>query len=191
VPEYWSPPSLFNLALRTGFDVESLIFCFGIGGVAAVLFNVTTGRRLRPVSGEERRGSRHRFHRWILVSPFLLFPILYFLPWNAIYPSIVAMAVGSATTVLCRPDLKRATLAGGAIFLGYYVVFLATLEMIVPGYIERVWNLDALTGWTIVGLPVEELLFAVAFGAYWAGVYQHFTWHWGLKQARAEVAIHG
>lgn len=39
VPEYWSPPSLFNLALETGFDVESLIFCFGIGGIGAVAYN--------------------------------------------------------------------------------------------------------------------------------------------------------
>lgn len=37
VPEYWSPPSLFDLARQTGFDIESLIFCFGIGGIRAVL----------------------------------------------------------------------------------------------------------------------------------------------------------
>lgn len=26
VPRYWNPPSLFDLAQRTGFDIESLIF---------------------------------------------------------------------------------------------------------------------------------------------------------------------
>jgi hypothetical protein len=35
VPAYWNPPSLFDLAHRTGFDIESLIFCFAIGGLAA------------------------------------------------------------------------------------------------------------------------------------------------------------
>ena len=30
VPEYWNPPSLFDLARRTGFDLESLIFSFSI-----------------------------------------------------------------------------------------------------------------------------------------------------------------
>jgi hypothetical protein len=39
VPEYWNPPTLFELAQRTGFDIESLIFCFAIGGIAAVLYN--------------------------------------------------------------------------------------------------------------------------------------------------------
>jgi hypothetical protein len=32
VPEYWSPPSLFDLARTTGFDIESLVFSFAIGG---------------------------------------------------------------------------------------------------------------------------------------------------------------
>ena len=38
VPEYWNPPSLFDLARRTGFDLESLIFSFAIGGVAVGLY---------------------------------------------------------------------------------------------------------------------------------------------------------
>jgi hypothetical protein len=27
---YWAPPSLFSLAQKTGFDIESLIFSFAI-----------------------------------------------------------------------------------------------------------------------------------------------------------------
>ena len=38
VPEYWDPPSLFNLAANTGFDIESLIFSFAIGGIGAVIY---------------------------------------------------------------------------------------------------------------------------------------------------------
>ena len=40
VPEYWSPPSLFNLALNTGFDIESFIFAFAVGGIASVLYEL-------------------------------------------------------------------------------------------------------------------------------------------------------
>lgn len=40
VPEYWNPPSLFELAQKTGFDIESFIFSFAIGGIAAVLYNI-------------------------------------------------------------------------------------------------------------------------------------------------------
>lgn len=176
VPEYWDPPSLFDLARRTGFDIESLIFTFGIGGIGAVLYNLVTRRRLRPTPREEMECPRHRYHLWALAAPFLSFPILYVFPWNPIYPAILAMAVGAVATVLCRPDLSRKTWVGGLLFLAYYVVFLLGLEWTAPGYIARVWKLDALSGLGLFGMPVEELLFAVAFGAYWSGVYDHFTW---------------
>lgn len=186
VPEYWSPPSLFDLARTTGFDLESLTFCFGIGGVGAVLYNVLTGSALEPMAVDERHARRHRFHRLALVSPFLVFPFLYVLPWNPIYPGIVAMVVGAAATAACRPDLLAKTLAGGGIFLAYYLVFLAGLEVTAPGYIGRVWNLEALSGLRVVGFPVEELLFAVGFGMYWAGVYEHFTWHRSRRSRHAQ-----
>ena len=44
VPEYWLPPSLFDLAENTGFDIESLIFCFAIGGMGAVFYNLLSGQ---------------------------------------------------------------------------------------------------------------------------------------------------
>ncbi len=176
VPEYWNPPTLFNLARRTGFDIESLIFCFGIGGVGAVLVNVLTGKTPVTVGEAERHDPRHRFHRWILASPFLVFAALLPFGWNPIYPGIVAMIVGAALTAWCRPDLARATLLGGGVFVVYYALFLTGLELTAPGYVERVWNLDALSGVRLGFMPLEELLFALGFGAYWAGVYEHNRW---------------
>lgn len=176
VPEYWSPPSLFDLAHSIGFDIESLVFSFAIGGIVAVLYNLLTGQELRPASAAERLSWRHRLHRWTLAVPFLTFPALYFFSWNPIYPEIVAMSLGAISVMLCRPDLTRKTWVGSLLFLGYYTLFLLGLEWTAPGYIERVWNLSALSGLTPAGLPIEELLFAAAFGAYWVGVYDHFTW---------------
>jgi len=176
VPAYWNPPSLFDLAQRTGFDIESVVFCFGIGGVAAVLYSVFTGREAYPMEKRERRMPLHRHHYLALACPFVAFTILYFLPWNPIYAGIAAMAVGAVATLLCRPDLKRKTWVGGSLFLGYYVAFLFGLKLTAPGYIGRVWNLSGLSGFVPAGLPVEELLFAFCFGMYWSGVYEHFTW---------------
>jgi len=66
----------------------------------------------------------------------------------------------------------------------YYGIFLGALEWSAPGYIERVWNLDALSGVVILYMPLEELLFAFAFGLYWSGVYEHFTWRTSARDAR-------
>ena len=190
VPEYWNPPSLFELAQRTGFDIESLIFCFAIGGIGAVLYNALARRELAPVPHHERHNGRHRFHKLALASPFLAFPILYLLPWNSIYAGIAALAVGGIANMLCRPDLLRNTLLGGVLFLGLYAIFMLALRFTAPGYIETVWNLPALSGVAVGGVPVEELLFGFAFGLYWSGVYEHFTWNRSLATTAQEAPIH-
>ena len=177
VPEYWNPPSLFDLAQRTGFDLESLIFCFAIGGLGAFGYHALAGRSLVPMPRDERLASRHRFHRFALAAPFAAFAPLYLLPWNPIYAGIAALVIGGIANVLCRPDLLRNTLIGGALFAGLYAIFMALLIVSAPGYVEQVWNLAALSGWSVGGVPLEELAFGFGFGMYWAGTYEHFAWH--------------
>jgi hypothetical protein len=176
VPEYWTPPSLFELAQRTGFDIESVIFSFAIGGIAAVLHNIILRKRAEVFSPAERHQWRHRWHRQALAVPFVLFPILYFLPWNPVYAGIAAMVLGAIAAALCRPDLTSNTVLGGVLFLVLYSVFLFGLKWSSPGYIEQVWNLAALSGIVIYGVPIEELLFGFSFGLMWTGIYEHFTW---------------
>jgi hypothetical protein len=182
VPEYWNPPSLFGLAQRTGFDLESLIFCFAIGGLGAFGYHVLARRALAPVPQHERHLSRHRYHRFALAAPFVVFPPLYLLPWNPIYAGIAALAIGGIANVLCRSDLLRNTLIGGALFAGLYTVFMILLLVSAPGYVETVWNLAALSGWSVGGIPLEELAFGFGFGMYWAGIYEHFAWHRGAGE---------
>lgn len=176
VPEYWAPPSLFDLALRTGFDIESLIFCFGIGGVGSALYEIIMHPATGAMSRGERGARRHRYHYLALAAPFISFPLLYPFAWNPIYPAIVAMAIGVAATVACRPDLARRVWLGGVLFIGYYGIFLLGLEWSAPGYIYRVWALDVLSGIRLGPFPLEEFLFAAGFGGYWSAVYEHFTW---------------
>ncbi|MEI9998438.1 MAG: hypothetical protein WDO13_04380 [Verrucomicrobiota bacterium] len=103
VPKYWNPPSLFDLAQRTGFDIESLIFCFAIAGIGSVFYSALTGRSLTPVDSAERRRPLHALHYLALALPFIIFVPLYFVPWNPIIPAIAAMLLGAGATILCRP----------------------------------------------------------------------------------------
>ena len=176
VPRYWNPPSLFELAQRTGFDIESVIFCFAIGGVGAVLYNVVSQQYLAPLPAAEHEHLRHRWHRAALLTPFVACALLYGLPWNPIYPGIAAMALGAIAAAVCRPDLATKTLVGGLLFLGYYFLFMLGLRWLAPGYIEQVWALQSLSGILVAGIPLEELLYGFAFGMFWTSVYEHLTW---------------
>jgi hypothetical protein len=108
--------------------------------------------------------------------------LLYLFPWNPIYPAVVAMGLGAAATMVRRPDLVRTTWLGALLFVAFYSVFLLCVALTA----SRVWNLAALSGVRIVGMPLEEFLFAAAFDAYWSGVYEHFTWK-SLSKSEMEV----
>lgn len=177
VPAYWSPPSLFNLAIRTGFDIESLIFSFGIGGIAVILYERIFRSRHTAVSIKEHHSSRHKFHIWaLLVAPAVLVVLLVMTKLNPLHSSIIAMVAGGLATWYCRPDLKKKMIVSAFIFLVLYFLYFLTLIAISPGYVEKVWNLKAISGILILGIPLEELLFALSFGFIWSSIYEHITW---------------
>ena len=176
VPAYWNPPSLFDLAQRTGFDIESLVFCFAIGGLAAAGYRAMAPAPERQFDPRSRHGKHHRAHGVALGTPFVVFLALLPLPWNPIYAGIGALLAGAVATLLCRPDLWRNSLIGGLLVLALYVVFLLGLKWIWPGYIEAVWNLPDLLEWRPAGLPPEELLFGFGVGTYWSSAYEHIAW---------------
>jgi len=57
------------------------------------------------------------------------------------------------------------------VFLIFHALFMLGLVWFTPGYIPPVWNLAALSGVIVGGIPLEELFFGFTFGWYWTGVY--------------------
>lgn len=177
VPAYWLPPSLFDLAAKTRFDIESLLFSFGIGGLAVALYEVVLPGRHAAVLEHERAHRRHRLHVWAVASGPVAFGMLYVAtPLNPIYSATLAFVMGGAFTAYCRPDLVVRMVASGGIFLALYFVYFWTLTLAFPAYVALVWNLPALSGVLVAGVPAEELLFAATFGFMWSSTYEHVAW---------------
>ncbi|MFQ5798056.1 MAG: lycopene cyclase domain-containing protein [Bacteroidota bacterium] len=107
----------------------------------------------------------------------IIFSLLYFLiDWSPIYSATVAMFVAGLAALWCRPDLKKKIWVSGVIFLLFYFLYFFILEVVSPGYVERVWALSAISGILIIGVPLEELMFAFSFGMLWSSYYEHLNW---------------
>jgi len=177
VPAYWNPPTLWNLARRTGFDLESLLFSFAIGGIVFAAYDVIFRTAPSESMGHERGHPRHRYHWLAILSAPVLFGLLWALTdLNPIYAAAIALVAGFVATLACRPDLwLKMLVSGGLFFLLYFVVF-ALFDRAFPGYVAAVWNLKAVSGLLLVGVPLEELMFAFTFGLYWSSMYEHLAW---------------
>ena len=177
VPDYWNPFTILDLARRTGFDLESLLFSFSIGGIVFAAYAVLF--RVAPVGSmaAERHSRRHQHHVLAVLSAPLLFTILTATTGlNPIYSSAIALVAGFFATLYCRPDLwPKMIVSGGLFFATYFLVFVL-FNITFPGYVEAVWNLKAISGVRLMGVPLEELLFAFTFGLYWSSIYEHLTW---------------
>jgi len=189
VPEYWFPPSLFDLAEKTGFDIESLIFSFAIGGIGTVLYNLIFKRDLAEIAYSERSHQRHRLHIYILFIPVIVFGVLaLFTSLNHIYCGIMALFIGGLATLYCRPDLKGKIWVGGILFTILYFIYFGSILLFYPQYVKLFWNLNSLSDFFLFGIPIEELLFAFTFGMYWSGLYEHLYWQKLIKSFKTTIA---
>ena len=185
VPEYWNPPTLGDLAKRTGFDLESLLFSFAIGGIVFAAYHVLFAGELSESVAHERGATRHRYHVLALLSAPIAFIVLLMLTTlNPIYVAAIALVAGFFATLYCRPDLWLKMFVSGVLFLLLYFVVFALFNLVFPGYVPAVWNLDALSGLLLWGVPFEELLFAFTFGLYWSSMYEHLAWREVRRRSR-------
>jgi hypothetical protein len=169
---YWEPPSLFDLAQCAHFDLESFIFCFGIGGVAAVGYNALTGRPLQLRARTAAEAQRQSLYTAALALPAPVFGAVLFLTRAPIWAGLAGFVAGIAGRLVVRRDLAAKTVLGGLLFLGYYLLFLLYLNWLAAGYLQRVWLTTGPASMRVFGLPVTEIAFALGFGMFWSGLFE-------------------
>ncbi|MCP6726659.1 MAG: lycopene cyclase domain-containing protein [Patescibacteria group bacterium] len=178
IPIYWNPPSVFDLAQKTGFDIESFIFAFAIGGLTVMIYESIFRIKHERISQTERHHVHHKFHLLALLSgPIIFVALLMSTNLNPIYSAIIALIGGGLFTWYCRPDLKKKMITSAFLFLGIYFLYFLTLITAFPSYVEKVWNFSTISGILILGIPLEELIFAFALGFLWSSVYEHIKWY--------------
>jgi hypothetical protein len=160
VPEYWRPSRLVDFEL----GAEDLVFSFATGVIVWVI-------------AEEGCGGRFVFDR-LRVSGMLrhltcagIFMAVFLPVWWLGGGPMDATLAGGATVGLrllwpCRRLWRLALTAGVGFSLLYFLV-LKAVSVTDPEFFLVSWNLDALWGWQLVGIPAEEMAWAAAFGALW------------------------
>jgi hypothetical protein len=169
VPEYWTPPSLFNLDQRIRVGIEDFLWAAAVGGIASVVGELFLRERLGAI-----RKSRHKRHYAPFVLVVVVFVVLYFgLHWKTMNATIISFAVGVLVLGYLRRDLVPLMLTSAATFtVLYFVLFLCVLALY-PEFVRSYYTLKNLFGIYVLGVPIEELLFAATGGAIWSVAYEY------------------
>jgi hypothetical protein len=174
IPQYWNPPSLWNLDARFGISIEDVIWSASVGGIAAVASEIVFNERLvrsRSISPVVKKGEERWVPLVIIVVSFLVLHAL--APQKSIYDMIVAFFLGVATVAYLRHDLISRMLRGAVVFTVFYVLLFAYFIALFPEFVSRFYNVKNLLGRYLLGIPVEEVMFAYSGGMVWCVIYEY------------------
>jgi hypothetical protein len=170
VPEYWNPHVLIRF---NGLDIESFLWCFFIGGIAAVLYETAFNLKLKKIK-RTAKSQTHAFAIYVLLVLGAIFAILikFFTNFSVLRSSFVFALIILAYSFFSRRDLVKVSLVSGILFLVLYILILLFIDCLFPGFIINQWNFQATLGIYLIGIPLEEYIFAYLFGAMWAPIYE-------------------
>jgi len=168
VPGYWLPDTIGSPKL----SIEDFIFSFAVGGIIAVIYELFMKGKVK----HQRLCNCFNgglFHGLILgvgiIAVFLSYTLLKI---NFMYAVYIGIIVDIIIISITRPDLIRKVLYSGIIFGFLYFLFFSLFSFLFPSFIKH-WNLSNLSGIILLGVPIEEILWAIGAGSLLGPIYEY------------------
>jgi len=170
VPQYWTPPSLFDLDAHIRVGIEDFLWAGAVGGSASVVGEIVLKERLAAHRKEHRR--KHYAPFFVMVVVFLICWARY--PQKNIYNTAIAFVACALVVAFLRSDLIPTMLVGATVFTIFYFLLFVYFLALYPCFIEHYYNLPNISAIRLRGVPIEELMFASTGGAVWSVAYEYF-----------------
>jgi len=172
--DYWSPQYLGALGLgdlfrRLGLmagGTEDIFFVFLFSGISAVIYEEILGRR-------HLIKTRKKSLKFLVIFPIVMF-IAYFTiaksnMLNVIYADFIGYFICASIIWYFRRDLLRHSLLSGFFMGGFFFLFYSLIYVrIYPGIFHQWWILNKTSDIFLLGVPLEEILWAFFLGL-WVG----------------------
>ena len=170
VPQYWTPPSLFDLDARFRVGIEDFLWAGAVGGIASVVGEIVLKERLAA-----HRKERHKKH----YTPFIVMVVVFLICWarypqKNIYNTAIAFLACALVVAFLRSDLIPTILIGATAFTILNFLLFVYFLWLFHGFIDHYYTLSNISGIRLFGVPIEELMFASTGGAVWSVAYEYF-----------------
>lgn len=162
-PNYWSPKTIGNIPV----GLEAFIFTFFLAGIAGVIYEIIFHKQI------VKRKFQLKLSNLLIFMPALVLAFVIFSSFNinVIFFIIFSLLFMAATIILLKKNLfNNAVLSALTFGLLYFLVF-NFWQVLVPQSLGW-WNLNNLSGILLGRIPLEELAFAISFGAFTGPLYE-------------------
>jgi len=158
VPEYWQPVRLFDFPL----GIEDIFFSFSTGMMAWFVMEV------RPGDVVSETGWSRVLPRYFKVLALGIAMILFMqqIPIMVMNQALVGITIIGVILSWNRWRALPAALLTGVAFSSFYTLLLALMFANFPGFSIQ-WTHSNLFGLSVLGIPVEESIWAFIFGVCW------------------------
>ena len=155
--------------------VESIIFGFGMGGVASVIYEHFFNKKVKIKKVKKIKEQKRNINLFFIIFLFL---ILFFggfiIGINSFKSMIIATITATIVIYIKRPDLIKNSILSGlllliASILGYFI-----LDLITPGFFSEFYSFEDIGGKRFLGIPLEEYVFYFLAGAFIGPLYEYW-----------------
>jgi len=159
IPSYWKPAQMFGLIISP----SDILFSFATGGMAWATTSLFIKKRIQ-----------WNFNVLIFMRRFLICSLLGFCIFVTLWiydlkimtSVLLCILIGIIGISLRCRELGIELILGASVFVLYYMCILKLCYIIWPHFYGH-WNIINLWGLSFAGLPLEEIVWAFAFGIIW------------------------
>lgn len=165
VPEYWDPTRIAVFVAGP----EDIIFSFANGGIVWLIATWPVRKRIILQIQTGRSMMRYVFCSVFGVTfgaAFILILHTYGSGVGIMTAALVTITSLGVLLLYLRSEFWPISIAGGIGFTILYTILVGIVFTIHPDVVLQ-WNIDNLWGIKLLGIPMEEILWAFLFGAVW------------------------
>lgn len=152
--DYWNPPYVFGEVFR----FEDFLWGFAFGGVTAVSYEAFFRKKLVK---RIDRSLKQEIADLIVILLLIFVPMLVltsFMELNSIYSVSISLALIILYMLFSRPDLLKNIIWSGIFATILIFIFYIIWQYLYPDVFKLYWHLPVISNITILGIPIEELV---------------------------------
>jgi len=170
IVDWWKPMTIL------GPDVaifESLLTGFGIGGIAAVIYEDVFKKKVKPRKSRNKEADKWKLLFCIVSTACVGYFLFYVLGFNSFIATNGALLYGIGFILFYRRDLILESVVSGLLFFGVAIVVYTILDFLTPGWVEAFWYWKNVPEIIILNVPIDDVTHYLLAGA-WVGVLYEF-----------------